>query len=255
MLFRTMTITILLCGSITCSDDLLDMDEWQMRVIAKEVRGTMKTGAAQCKETARKTVHADVHLSPAQLDNLSSLKCLSLPNLLSCKAEDCTCSTDGAQDDDDNYSASCTHAEDGKTTSKTFTFNSTDIATFEPPTSGTTTPPDDSNTPPDDSNTPPDDSNTPPDDSNTPPDDSNTPPDTNPVACQSEGADTLNYGENILLLASNNPNLGTQMIVGMECTSSASGANRLLVCESIDCRCRATFKLNTVPTYASCVEL
>ena len=230
MLSRIITITILLCSSVTCGDGLLDLNETQMRVIAKEVRNTVNSGASQCKETARKTVHADLHLSQNQLNDLTALKCLSLSTALTCRADLCTCSTDGEQDDDDNYRADCTHTEDGKTTRKTFKFDPTKVAAFESPTPVTTTPPD-----------------------TTPPD---TTPPNNPSACQIEGADTLRYGELVLQLATTVPIfVSNEDIAAMTCSSSARGEHRDLRCESSLCACTATFRLNVVASQASCSEL
>ena len=220
MLSRIITITILLCSSVTCGDGLLDLNETQMRVIAKEVRNTVNSGASQCKETARKTVHADLHLSQNQLNDLTALKCLSLPTELTCSTDPCTCSTDGEQDDDDNYRADCTHTEDGKTTSKTFKFDPTNVAASESPTPVTTTPPN------------------------------------NPSGCQTEGADTLRYGELVLQLATTVPIfVSNEDIAAMTCSSSARGEHRNLRCESSLCACTATFRLNVVASQASCSEL
>ena len=261
MLLRTLAITVMLCSTITCGDDLLDLNETQMRIIAKELRNSVNSGAAQCKEIARKTTHARIHMSADEISGLNSLKCLSLPAELTCSAGACTCRADSEQDSDGKYSARCTHTKDGKTTSKTFKFTVDEIGSFEPPTVVTTTPPTDTTTPPDDTTTPPDDTTTPPDDTTTPPDDTTTPPDdtttppNNPAACETEEDNTLLYGESVLQLNTATPVIDTVNIAGMTCVSSESGANRNLRCESSNCACTATFQNNFVPQHASCSEI
>ena len=253
MLFRTIAITAML---VACGDDLLDIDENTMRVIATQIRGTLNNGASQCRETARQTAHADLHMSGAEVDALSDMRCLSLPAKFTCMAETCTCHSEGIQDNDGNYSVPCSHtAEDERVTRKTFKFDADEIASIQAP-SDTNAPADDDTLAPD--VTPPADPIVP-----DPPSSPSQPEVTAPSGetgslqqCQNEGSETLRWGELLFQLATATPRFTSdEEILTMTCSSSESGLDRNLRCESSACACTATFRLNIVPRQAACVGL
>ncbi len=232
MPLRILAIAVMFCGTVTCGDDLLDLNEAQMRIIAKQLRDGASSGAMRCGEAARRTVHADLHLSPAQREGLGEFRCLPLPTRFTCRAELCVCSTDGEQDDDGDYDVDCTHTEDGKTTREAFKFSAEEVAVFD----SETAPPD---------TTPP---------AGTP---SGTASSTaNPVVCAAEGEETLRYGESVLQLATDHPVLvSDEDLAGLVCSSSERGGERVLRCEGSVCECTATFRVDVVPVSARCVEL
>ena len=252
MLLRTMTTITLLFMTSTCGADVLDLTEDEMRHIARTAREALTKGANQCKDIGRKTVHARVHLSPAARNALSSLSCVSTSTQLACRTDNCACTTNGEKNTDDKYNATCIHTDDNdKTSSKTFTYSITDVATFEAPNNVSTTPPTDTTTPPDDTTTPPDDTTTPPNDTTTPP-----PTNTTPTQCKDESQNTLHYGELIFGLDTDAPVFArNEAITDLICTTTEHGSNRNIRCESATCECNATFQLNVIPTQTNCSEL
>ena len=239
MRLRTITITAVLSCAAACGDELLDLGEEQMRIIAQQLR-SVTSGARVCKETARQTTHARLHMSPAELDQVSDLHCVSMPTELVCRGDYCTCSSEGEADTDGNYRAECTHTKDGKSTAKSFTFSELAVATFaaqegqeerpEPATPNDVAP------------------------SPTPVSSPNTPAETTESAlCGTNEADTLKVGEQLLRLASEDPLFVSDFpFATLVCGSEERGDQRNLRCVSETCVCTATFRLNAVPSQASC---
>ena len=240
MLLRTIAIAVVLSGTVTCGDELLDLGEDEMRVIASQLRSVVR-GAAQCKEIARQTAHARVHMSPAELDRLSQPACLSMPNELVCRAEQCTCRSDGGTNNDGDYRVNCTHTKDGRTTSKEFEFSDEAIVTFAAQTDEADG--DETSASPEPSARP------------QPTAPSPTAEDASSICAQDE-AETLRYSELVLELASEAPLFVSDMpLGGLSCSSEESGTQRIARCEGANCACEATFELNSVPTQASCEGL
>ena len=245
MLLRTIALTALMSSTITCGDELLDLGEEQMRIIAAQLR-SVRDGAAQCKETARQVTHAVVHMSDDEIDQVDELFCVSLPDELVCRAEYCTCSSSGGMDNDGNYSARCDHTKEGKTTSKDFEFSTQAIATFTAPT---------------DSASPEPEIATAPEPTVTSEPVTPTPSPQGTVQgtdsqCADDEAETLNFGEQVLGLATTAPLLVSNLVIaGITCSSEENGTLRTLQCESDTCECTATFRLNSVPQSANCTVL
>lgn len=218
----------------------MDISDRELRRIVKIGKQILfeTEGNQQCKETGRKTVHVDVHLSARERRNLVDLDCTSSPTALTCEADSCSCATTGEKNSDDLHVAECTGEDDIETT---FTYTDEEVETYAEEAGGGDDGGGDDSGGDDGGNGGGDDSGG---------------GATVPVGvCQEEGEQTIEFGE-LLGLETDDPILEEEnILIGTTCSSKEEGVFRIIACAGDLCSCTAKFKLDVVPNRVECTQL